>query len=487
MQQNNNQGVTFFSGEQIPLEMHKARMVQRIYLRPVKERCQAIQDAGSNTFLLRNEDVFLDMLTDSGVNAMSDAQYAAMMMADDSYAGSRTYFRLQEALEAFFGTRHFLPAHQGRACENILANTFVTPNSAAIMNYHFTTTKSHITRLGGSVVEVVSDAGSAVNSDLPFKGNFDLDKLKDAVTEAGTANISFVRVEAGTNLIGGQPVSLDNMRKVTAYCREMGLLTVLDASLLADNLYFIKTREEECFDRPLADIVREMAALFDIIYFSGRKLGCARGGGICTNNDELYGKMRELVPLYEGFLTYGGMSVREMEAIAVGLMETLDLDVISQTPLFVKALSDDLIAKGIPVVTPSGGLGCHVDAMSFVKHIPQQQYPAGALAAAIYLAGGIRGMERGTLSEQRNPDGSEHFSEMELVRLAMPKRVFTLSQVKFVADRLGWLYENREMIGGLEFVDEPATLRFFLGKLRPVSDWQEKLVARFEADMPGGL
>lgn len=485
--QMNNQGVQFFSGEQVPLEMHKARMVQRINLRPAEKRLEAIQEAGSNTFLLRNEDVFLDMLTDSGVNAMSDAQYAAMMVADDSYAGSRTYYRLQEALEKFFGTRYFLPAHQGRACENILANTFVKPDSAAIMNYHFTTTKSHITRLGGLVEEVVGDVGNEVNGDHPFKGNFDMNKLYQAVSRVGTDQVSFVRVEAGTNLIGGQPVSLENMRQVTAYCREQGLISVLDASLLADNLYFIKTREAECMDRSLNEIVLEMGSLFDIIYFSGRKLGCARGGGICTNNETLFAAMRELVPLYEGFLTYGGMSVREMEAIAVGLMETLDLDVISQTPLFVKALSDELSAKGIPVVTPSGGLGCHVDAMRFVSHIPQEQYPAGALAAAIYIAGGIRGMERGTLSEQRNPDQSEHFSEMELVRLAVPKRVYTLSHMKFVADRIGWLYENREMIGGLEFVDEPSTLRFFLGKLKPVSDWQEKLVAKFKSDMPGGL
>lgn len=485
MQQNIGGGVQFFSGEQVPLEMHKARMVQRIHLRPVQERLAAMGEAGSNTFLLRNEDVFLDMLTDSGVNAMSDAQYAAMMMADDSYAGSRTYYRLQEALEQFFGTRYFLPAHQGRACENILANTFVKPGSVAIMNYHFTTTKSHITRLGGTVLEVVGDIGSRVDGDHPFKGNFDMDKLREAVEGAG--QVSFVRVEAGTNLIGGQPVSLENMRQVSAYCREQGLLSVLDASLLADNLYFIKTRETECRDRALADIVLEMGALFDIIYFSGRKLGCARGGGICTNNEAYFAQMRELIPLFEGFLTYGGMSVREMEAIAVGLSETLDLDVISQTPLFVKALSDELQARGIPVVTPSGGLGCHVDAGRFVDHIPQHEYPAGALAAAIYIAGGIRGMERGTLSEQRNPDGSEHFSEMELVRLAMPKRVYTLSHVKFVADRLGWLYENRRMIGGLRFVDEPSTLRFFLGKLEPVSDWQGQLVAKFEADMPGGL
>lgn len=483
----NNQGVSFFSGEQIPLEMHKARMVQRINLRPVRQRLEAIKEAGSNTFLLHNEDVFLDMLTDSGVNAMSDAQYAAMMMADDSYAGSRTYFRLQKALEDFFGTKHFLPAHQGRACENILANAFITPGKVTLMNYHFTTTKSHITRLGGIVKEVIGDEGNKVTSEHPFKGNLDMNKIREAVDCEGIENIAFIRVEAGTNLIGGQPVSLANMREVSAYCKEQGIMSVLDASLLADNLYFIKVREAECSERSLADIVHEIGSLFDIIYFSGRKLGCARGGGICTNNDTYLTQMREFIPLFEGFLTYGGMSVKEMEAIAVGLGETLDLDVISQTPLFVKALSDELQAKGVPVVTPSGGLGCHIDAMRFVDHIPQEQYPAGALAAAIYLVGGIRGMERGTLSEQRNPDGSEHLSEMELVRLAVPKRVYTLSQVKYAADRIGWLYENRHLIGGLKFVDEPTVLRFFLGRLSPTSDWQEKLVAKFEADMPNGL
>ncbi len=480
--------VTFFSGEDIPLEMHKVRMVQRIHLTEVEHRLAVLREAGSNTFLLPNREVFLDMLTDSGVNAMSEAQYAAMMMADDSYAGSETFYRLARTLSDIFGAKYFLPAHQGRACENILANAFVTEGSTAIMNYHFTTTKAHITRLGGRVLEAMSDEALKIVSADPFKGNFDMNRLKQMVDEVGADKVSFVRIEAGTNLIGGQPVSMANMRAVSAFCRERKIMLVFDASLLADNLYFIKTREAAECGRSLADIVREMASLMDITYFSARKLGCARGGGILTSSDEYFRKMRTLVTLYEGFLTYGGMSVREMEAIAVGLRETLDLHVISQTPLFVEALGQALEARGVPVVKPFGGLGCHVDASAFVDHIPQEQYPAGALAAAIYLAGGIRGMERGTLSEQRNPDGSEHLAHMELVRLAVPKRVFTLSQLKFVADRLAWLYQNRKMIGGLEFEDEPETLRFFLGKLRPAgADWQQALAAKFRADMPSGL
>ena len=482
-----NDNVSFFSGESIPLEMHKVRMVQRVHLLPVEERLKAIQDAGSNTFLLRNEDVFLDMLTDSGVNAMSDAQYSAMFMADDSYAGSRTFYRLEKTLQEFFGTKYFLPAHQGRACENIIANSFVRPGTKALMNYHFTTTKSHITRLGGEVIEVVGDDASCTISTNPFKGNFDMDKLQEEVEKHGADNICFVRIEAGTNLVGGQPVSLQNMHDVSDYCREKGIMVVFDASLLADNLYFIKTREESCKERSLEEIVLEMASYMDVIYFSARKLGCARGGGIVTSNETYLNKMRELVPLYEGFLTYGGMSVREMEAIAVGLRETLDFHVISQTPLFVEALGKELEKKGVPVVTPFGGLGCHVDASRFVDHIPQEQYPAGALAAAIYLASGVRGMERGTLSEQRNPDGSEQLSNMELVRLAVPKRVFTLSHMKFVADRIGWLYENRKMIGGLIFDEEPETLRFFMGRLKPIGNWQEELANKFRTEMTNGL
>ncbi|MDR2006885.1 MAG: tryptophanase [Acidaminococcales bacterium] len=483
----NTEKVTFFSGENIPLEMHKVRMVQRINLLPVGERLRSVQEAGNNTFLLKNRDVFLDMLTDSGVNAMSDAQYAAMLTADDSYAGSETFFRLSAVLSEVFGTKYFLPAHQGRACENIIANVFVAEGKHTIMNYHFTTTKAHITRLGGKVVEVCSPGATNPVSDDPFKGNFDMDLLKAAVEEAGIDNIAFVRVESGTNLIGGQPVALGNMREVSAFCRAKGIPIIFDASLLADNLYFIKTREADCAGRPLKDIVREIASLMDICYFSARKLGCARGGGIITSNDEYYKRLRPLVTLYEGFLTYGGMSVREMEAIAVGIKETLDFNVINQTPIFVEALGKMLVENGVPVVTPFGGLGCHVDASRFVSHIRQEEYPAGALAAAIYIAGGIRGMERGTLSEQRNPDGSEKLSNMELVRLAVPKRVFTYSQMKFVADRLSWLYKNRAYIGGLEFEEEPETLRFFFGRLRPVNDWQERLAAKFRADMPSGL
>lgn len=479
--------VKFFSGEQIPLEMHKVRIVQKLNLPPVERRLESITEAGSNTFLLKNRDIFMDMLTDSGVNAMSDRQQSAMLVADDSYAGSETFFRLESKLKEIFGMEFFLPAHQGRACENIISRTLVKPGTVVPMNYHFTTTKSHIVLNGGTVEELITDAGLEVASTNPFKGNMDINKLNALVEKHGPDKIAFVRMEAGTNLIGGQPFSLENLREVRNVCHRHGLILVLDASLLADNLYFMKTREEKCKSMSIREITLEMASLCDIVYFSARKLGCARGGGICTSNRELFEKMRELIPLYEGFLTYGGMSVREMEALTVGLDETMDEDVINQGPQFISFMTEELLKKGVPVVTPAGGLGCHINAMEFVSHIPQNEYPAGALAAALYIASGVRGMERGTMSEQRNPDGSEVFSNMELLRLAMPRRVFTLSQVKYAVDRIAWLYENRKLIEGLVFVDEPKILRFFFGRLKPVSDWQQKLAEKFRKDFGDSL
>jgi tryptophanase len=355
------------------------------------------------------------------------------------------------------------------------------------MNYHFTTTKAHIVLNGGRVEEIFLDEALQVNSDNLFKGNMDINKLVDLIETNGADKIAFVRLEAGTNLIGGQPFSLENMNEVRKVCDQYGLMLVLDASLLADNLYFIKSREERCKDMGIREITREMADLSDIIYFSARKLGSARGGGICTRNKNHYMKMREYITLYEGFLTYGGMSVREMEAIAVGLEETMDENMINQGPQFIEFMVDELQKKGVPVITPAGGLGCHINAMEFVDHVPQTEYPAGALASALYLVSGVRGMERGTLSEQREEDGTEILSNMELLRLAMPRRVFTLSQVKYAVDRIGWLYENRDLIGGLRFVEEPKVLRFFFGKLEPVSDWQEKLVAKFREDFGDSL
>jgi len=481
------QDIKFYHGDTVPLEMHKTRIIQKLNLIPIDERVRAMNRAGNNTFLLQNKDTFLDMLTDSGVNAMSDQQLSAMMVADDSYAGSETHVKLENKLNDIFGMKYFLPAHQGRACEHILSKIFVKPGDVVPMNYHFTTTKAHIGIMGGSILELHYPEALEPDSNNPFKGNMPPEMLKQTIADLGAEKIPFVRMEAGTNLIGGQPISLANLKETHSICKSHNIPLILDASLLADNLYFIKIREKEYEDASIREIAREFANYSDIIYFSFRKLGHARGGGICTNNEDAYMKIRTLIPLYEGFLTYGGMSVREIEAITVGLEETMDYNMINQGPKFIEYMVGELTKSGVPVITPAGGLGCHINAMKFVDHIPQSEYPAGALGAALFIVSGVRGMERGTLSEERNKDGSEHYSNMELLRLALPRRVFTLSQVKYTIDRLCWLYENRKLIGGLKFVEEPTVLRFFMGKLAPTSDWQEKLVAKFKEDFGDSL
>ncbi len=477
--------VKFHGDQQYPLEMHKVRIIQKLNLLPIEERLDALRQAGYNTFLLQNDDVFLDMLTDSGVNAMSQEQQAAMMQADDAYAGSSTYTRLENKVRELFGMQYFLPAHQGRACENIIFSTLVDDGDVIPMNYHFTTTKAHITANGGTVAEYLHPEGIDVTAEHPFKGNMDVGQLRELL--ASDANVPLVRMEAGTNLIGGQPFSLENLREVHAVAQEHGIPLVLDASLLQDNLYFMKKREEQCADMEIREIAMAVADACDIFYFSARKLGFGRGGGICIREEETYKQMRGLVPLFEGFLTYGGMSVREMEAITVGLEETMDYDMISHGPEFIEYTVRELDQRGVPVVKPAGGLGAHLNAMDFVDHIPQTQYPAGALNAALYLTSGVRGMERGTMSEERDAEGVEPLANMELVRLALPRRVFTLSQLNYLIDRVTWLHENRELIGGLEWEEEPEILRFFYGRVRPTSDWPQKLLAKFREDFGDSL
>jgi tyrosine phenol-lyase len=487
MENNQSYKVKFFSGEEIPLEMHKVRVVQKLNLKPIDQRLHAIEEGGFNTFLLKTKDLYLDMLTDSGTNAMSDNQIGSMMVADDAYAGSASFERMETAILEVFNQKYVLPVHQGRAAENIISQTFVKKGDVVPMNYHFTTTRAHIEINGGQVLEIFTDEALKIKSNVPFKGNIDINRLKDVINKYGKEKISFIRMEASTNLIGGQPFSIANMREVRKVALEHGIMLVLDASLIGENAYFIKIREEEFKNKPIKEILHTMCGLSDLIYFSSRKVSSSRGGAIATNKIELFDKMKNLVPVYEGFLTYGGMSVREIEAMAVGLRETLDESVIGQSPMFIKYMVAQLEKNGVPVVTPAGGLGCHIDAMSFVSHIPQSQYPAGALAAAYYIASGNRGMERGTISTDRDLEGKEIMADVELLRLAFPRRVFTLSQVMYATDRLTWLYQNRELIGGLKFTEEPPVLRFFLGRLAPVNDWTKKLVAKFKADFGDSL
>ncbi len=469
-------------GTEIPIEMHKVRVVQKVRLTPARDRLRAIEEAGYNTFLLRSRDIFLDMLTDSGTNAMTDNQQAAMLQADDAYAGSESFYRLKDAVREIFGYEYVLPAHQGRAAEHLLAKTFVKPGHIVPMNYHFTTTKAHFNLAGGKVMELFTPEALNTQSSCPFKGNMDLGRLQEAIEAAGPKNVSFVRMEATTNLLGGQPFSLENLRAIKDLIAPLGIFLVVDGSLISENAYFIRQREPGYEKASIREIIREIMSVADLCYLSARKSCSVRGGMIATNRQDLYEAIRPWLPVYEGFFTYGGMSSKEIEAMAVGMREMTELEVAGASADAIRYFACLLQRKGIPIVTPPGGLACHLDAMRFIDHVPQSEYPAGALAAAVFITSGARGMERGSVSMDRDEDGNDVPSDMELLRLAVPRRVFTMSHFHYAADRLKWLHDHRAMIGGLEFCEEPPVLRFFAGRLRPKGDWGSRLAEAFERD-----
>lgn len=474
------------NGKELPVEMHKARMVQKITLTPAEERLKAIQEAGYNTFLLKTKDIYLDMLTDSGVNAMSDNQFAAFMNADDAYAGSMTFYEFADAVKDVLGYQYVMNVHQGRAAEHLLSKIFAKPGGAVITNYHFTTTKGHIELTGGSAcLELYADEALKTKSTHPFKGNMDIQRLTDAIKKWGREKIGYVRMEATTNLLGGQPFSMENLKEVRKICDQHNLLLVMDGSLISENAYFIWKREKGYGNKTIAEIVKEMAGLADIFYLSGRKNTCVRGGFIASNKKDLMEKLEPWLPFYEGFYTYGGMSMREIGAMAVGLREMVDPSVAGCSIEQIKYFVEKLDGMGIPVVTPPGGLACHVDARKFVSHIPKEQYIAGALTAALYITSGVRAMERGTISTDRDKDGKEVYADLELTRIALPRRVYTISHIEYIIDRLQWLYNNRELIKGLKFVSEPPVLRFFLGKLDALNNWGRKLGDAFKKDFGG--
>ena len=474
--------VKLSNGKVLPVEMHKVRIVQKTYLVPAERRVKAMTEAGYNTFLLRTRDVFLDMLTDSGTNAMSDNQLGAMMVSDDAYAGSESFYKLADAVKDVLGFSQTMPVHQGRAAEHLLAKVFVKPGDVVLMNYHFTTTKAHFELAGATVLEIYTDDMMNTQSTKPFKGNLDLKRFSDCIKKYGVKKIPFVRMEATTNLVGGQPFSLKNLREVKEMAAANNIPLVFDGSLISENAYFIKQREEGYADKSIQDIIREMMKYVDIFYMSARKSTSVRGGMICTNSKEVYDRLLDWLPVYEGFSTYGGMSTKEIEAMAVGLREMTDINVAGISPEFIQYFVARLMENGVPVVTPAGGLAAHLDAKRFVSHIPQSQYQAGALAAAVYIASGVRSMERGTISMDRDAKGNDVYADLELARLAIPRRVYTLSQIEYAIDRISWLYQHRNLIKGLKFVSEPKVLRFFFGRLEPLENWGEKLAKAFVAD-----
>ena len=464
------------TGESMPIEMHRVSTVHPIRLIPIEERLAALDEAGNCSYNLKSEDVFVDMVTDSGFNAMSDEQAGAFHLADYAYAGSASYYRMADKVREILGKEYFLPVHQGRACEHMLAKAFVKPGDLIPTNFHFCTFQTQVRLVGGDLVEFLQEKNMTTGGTDGFKGDYDLDKLEKFLAETPKERVPMIRLEAGTNLIGGQPISLDNIIAVSEIAKKHGIRTLLDMSLVMDNLHFILTRDEKRKGRTVREIMREMADSVDMIYFSGRKLGFARGGGICTNDEADFLKVRALVSCYEGFPTFGGMSNAELEVMRVGFDDTMDADVISQGPDFIEYMANKFIENGVPVVTPPGGLGCHLDADRFCAHLGKKDFRGAALAAAIYLISGARGMERGLSSEA--PEDS--ICPFELVRLAVPRRVYTLSHINYVIDRVVWLYKHREMIGAMRWEDESISEHSFIDHLRPVGDWRERLAAEFK-------
>ncbi|MGD0998239.1 MAG: tyrosine phenol-lyase [Thermoleophilia bacterium] len=452
-------------------EPWKVKMVEHLRMTTRQEREAAIEQAGYNTFLLRSEDVYIDLLTDSGTSAMSDVQWAGMMLGDEAYAGSRNFYHLEEAVREIYGYRHLVPTHQGRGAEHILSQILIRPGDVIPGNMYFTTTRQHQELAGGSFVDVIIDEAHDPESEHPFKGNVDLGKLQRVIEEHGAEKIPYVCVATAVNMAGGQPISLANLREVRALCDRHGLRIIHDATRVAENAYFLKVRETGCADMTIAQIVRALCDLTDGCTMSAKKDALVNiGGFLAVNDDEVFDAARNMVVVYEGLHTYGGMAGRDMEAVAIGLHESVDYDHIRARVGQVEYLGRKLIEFGVPIVHPIGGHGVFIDARTFLPHLDQDVYPAQTLAAEIYLEGGVRTMERGNVSAGRDPKtGANRRPRLELVRVTIPRRVYTQAHMDVTAETIAEVYDRRDSIGGLEMVYEPPSLRFFQARFRPLS------------------
>lgn len=452
-------------------EPWKVKMVEPIRMMTREEREEAMRRAGYNTFLLRSEEVYIDLLTDSGTSAMSDAQWAALMMGDEAYAGSRSYYRLEEAVRDVYGYPELIPTHQGRGAEHILSQLLIQSGDVIPGNMYFTTTRFHQEYAGGKFVDVIVDEAHDPYSDHPFKGNVDLDKLQGVIDAYGAERIPYVSVETNVNMAGGQPISMANLKATYELCRSHGILVMLDATRALENAWFIKQREPGYGDRSVGEILREICSYSDGATVSSKKDNLVNIGGFLALRDpELARRARALLVAFEGLHTYGGMSGRDMEALAAGIREMVASDDHVRARVGqVEYLGEKLIEAGVPVVRPIGGHGVFLDARAILEHVPQDRFPAQALTAALYLESGVRGMERGVVSAGRDPETGDHrYPRLELVRLAIPRRVYTQAHMDVVAESVIEVYERREEIKGLRFTYEPPELRFFQARFEQV-------------------
>jgi len=444
-------------------EPYKIKAVELIKMTTREQRDQAIREAGYNTFLLRSEDVYIDLLTDSGVGAMSDRQWAGMMCGDEAYAGSRNFYHMRETVEEYYSYRYTVPTHQGRGAEHILSQMLISEGDFIPGNMYFTTTRYHQELAGGNFVDVIIDAAHDAASEHPFKGNVDIGKLDALVADVGAEKIPYVCIATCVNMAGGQPLSLENLHQVRAWCDEHDVLLVHDMTRVAENAYFIQQREPAYADKSVREIVFEICSLTDIATMSAKKDAMVNIGGFLAMNDEkLYEKACALVVVYEGLHTYGGMAGRDMEALAIGITESVDDDHIQARVGQVEYLGEKIKRAGVPVVTPIGGHAVFLDARRILPHIPQAEFPAQALAAALYQESGVRSMERGIVSAGRDKkSGENHMPGLELVRLTIPRRVYTQAHMDVTAEGVIRVTEIAARIRGLRFIYEPEMLRFF--------------------------
>ncbi len=451
-------------------EPWKIKMVEPIRMVGPQERQRAMERAGYNTFLLRSEDVYIDLLTDSGTSAMSDRQWSGMMLGDEAYAGSRNFYHLEETVREVYGYRHLIPTHQGRGAEHLISRAEIEPGQLVPGNMYFTTTRLHQELAGGTFVDVIIDEAHDPLSLHPFKGDVDLEKLERLIQEGGAERIAYLSLAGTVNMAGGQPISMKNIRELRALCDKHGLKIYLDATRMVENCLFIQEREEGYGDKSIAEILKEFCSYTDGAWMSSKKDHLVNiGGWLAVNDDHLAERLRNLVVVYEGLHTYGGMAGRDMEALAIGIRESVQDDHVRARVGQVRYLGELLTDWDIPIVQPVGGHAIFLDARRFYEHLPQDSFPAQTLAAQLYLEAGIRGMERGIVSAGRDPQTGEHrYPKLELTRLAIPRRVYTQAHMDVTAEGIKAVFDNRQRARGLRMVFEPEYLRFFQARFEPL-------------------
>lgn len=452
-------------------EPYKIKMVEALKMTSRKDRENALKEAGYNTFLLKSEDVYIDLLTDSGTSAMSDRQWAGMMLGDESYAGSRNYYHLEETVCSVYGYKYLVPTHQGRAAEHIISQIMIKAGDIVPGNMYFTTTRLHQELAGGTFKDVIIDEAHDPENTYPFKGNIDIDKLELLVQTYGADKIPYISVATTVNMAGGQPISMENLKAVRQFSKKYNIPVIHDMTRVAENAYFIKMKEAGYENTPISKIVREICDLTDGATMSAKKDALVNIGGFLAINDyKIFEEARNMVVVYEGLHTYGGLAGRDMEAMSIGIRESIEENHIRARVGQVEYLGNKLLEMNIPIVKPIGSHGIFLNARKFLPHIEQSAYPAQALAAELYLNSGVRSMERGSVSAGRDSETTEEIRpELELVRLTIPRRVYTQAHMDVVADTVEEVYQNRENINGLKMIYEPRYLRFFQARFEVVA------------------